>query len=92
HHQRCRSCPIPMPDTEGRWATSRFMDPDDARHDMHVTIVTFEPGSIPGFDATVTAGFEFDVPARFDTDRLEINLDGFRHGSIPNIPILEIRL
>lgn len=38
----------PMPGTEGRWSTKRFVDPADVRHDMHVTIVTFEPGaSIP---------------------------------------------
>jgi (S)-ureidoglycine aminohydrolase len=38
----------PMPDTNGAWATTRFMDPADMRHDMHVTVVTFEPGgSIP---------------------------------------------
>ncbi len=40
--------PIPMPETEGRWATTRFVDPADLRHDMHVTVVTLEPGaSIP---------------------------------------------
>lgn len=40
--------PAPMPDTNGAWATTRFMDPADMRHDMHVTVVTFEPGgSIP---------------------------------------------
>lgn len=55
-------------------------------------IITFQPASIPEAGATITAGFEFDVPARFDTDRLQINLDGFRHGSIPNIPIVEIRI
>lgn len=32
-----------MPDTD-KWATSRFADPDDLRHDMHVNIVTFQPG------------------------------------------------
>ena len=37
--------PDPMPGTEGRWATTRFMDPDDLRHDMHVTIVTLAPGA-----------------------------------------------
>ena len=37
-----------MPDTRGAWATTRFMDPDDLRHDMHVTVVTLQPGgSIP---------------------------------------------
>ena len=40
--------PRPMPDTEGAWATTRFVDPDDLAHDMHVNIVTFQPGgSIP---------------------------------------------
>ncbi len=40
--------PTEMPDTNGTWATTRFVDPTDLRHDMHVTIVTFQPGgSIP---------------------------------------------
>ena len=54
--------------------------------------VTFRPGHIPGLASPVTAGFEFDVPVRFDTDRLEVNLAGFRHGAIPAIPIVEIRI
>ncbi|MCP4819817.1 MAG: (S)-ureidoglycine aminohydrolase [Shimia sp.] len=41
--------PIAMPDTEGRWATTRFVDPSDMRHDMHVNIVTFEPGGVIPF-------------------------------------------
>jgi len=44
--------PIPMPGTEGRWATSRFADPDDMRHDMHVNIVTFQPGAVIPFSET----------------------------------------
>lgn len=55
-------------------------------------LVTFAGGHIPANGASVTAGFEFDVPARFDTDRLEINLALIEAGSIPNIPIVEIRL
>ena len=55
-------------------------------------IVTFAFGSVPEADAAITAGYEFDVPVRFDTDKLEINLQGFRHGAIPNIPIVEVRL
>lgn len=46
----------------------------------------------PPEGAEITAGFEFDVPARFDTDSLSINLRTFNHGDIPNIPIVEIRL
>ncbi|MBR0750571.1 (S)-ureidoglycine aminohydrolase [Bradyrhizobium jicamae] len=44
--------PIPMPDTEGRWATTRFVDVTDLRHDMHVTIVNFEPGGVIPFAET----------------------------------------
>ena len=44
--------PLAMPDTDGRWATTRFVDPADLRHDMHVTIVTFQPGGIIPFPET----------------------------------------
>lgn len=41
--------PTPMPGTDGKWATTRFVDPADMRHDMHVTIVTFQPGAVIPF-------------------------------------------
>jgi len=44
--------PTPMPDTDGKWATTRFVDPADLRHDMHVTVVTFKPGGIIPFPET----------------------------------------
>lgn len=44
--------PTPMPDTNGAWATTRLVDPADLRHDMHVTIVTFEPGGLIPFEET----------------------------------------
>jgi uncharacterized protein (TIGR02217 family) len=53
-------------------------------------IVTFQ--SVPALGAIITAGFEFDVPARFDTDQLKINLAHFDAGDIPDIPVVEIRL
>jgi uncharacterized protein (TIGR02217 family) len=46
----------------------------------------------PPAGAVLTAGFEFDVPVRFDTDSLAINLAAFRAGEIPSIPLIEIRL
>jgi uncharacterized protein (TIGR02217 family) len=55
-------------------------------------IVTFQPGHVPGEEAVVTAGFEFDVPVRFDTDRLEVNLSTFEAGDVPNVPLIEIRV
>jgi (S)-ureidoglycine aminohydrolase len=44
--------PAPMPGTDGRWATTRFVDPADLRHDMHVTIVTLESGAVIPFAET----------------------------------------
>ncbi|MGB7242274.1 MAG: bifunctional allantoicase/(S)-ureidoglycine aminohydrolase [Sulfitobacter sp.] len=44
--------PTIMPDTDGKWATTRFVDPSDMRHDMHVTIVTFQPGAVIPFCET----------------------------------------
>ena len=44
--------PTPMPDTDGRWATTRFVDGADLRHDMHVNIVTLQPGAVIPFAET----------------------------------------
>ena len=44
--------PVSMPDTDGVWQTSRFVDPLDIRHDMHVNIVTFQPGGLIPFAET----------------------------------------
>jgi uncharacterized protein (TIGR02217 family) len=54
--------------------------------------VTFLAGNIPAIGAAITAGFEFDVPVRFDTDRIEVNLQNLAAGSIPHIPVIEVRL
>jgi (S)-ureidoglycine aminohydrolase len=42
----------PMPDTGGRWSTQRFVDSADLAHDMHVNIVTLEPGAVIPFAET----------------------------------------
>lgn len=55
-------------------------------------VVTFLPGHIPASGAAVTAGFLFDVPVRFDTDYLEVDLSAFAAGAIPKIPLVEIRV
>ena len=44
--------PIAMPGTDGKWATTRFADPTDLRHDMHVNVVTCEPGAVIPFAET----------------------------------------
>ena len=44
--------PVEMPDTDGAWTTTRFVDQDDLRHDMHVNIVNFQPGGAIPFPET----------------------------------------
>lgn len=68
--------------TAGTWYTADYAQ----------GTVTFLTGHIPAAGAVITAGYEFDVPVRFDTDRIEVNLQSFAAGSIPNIPIIEVRL
>ena len=58
--------------------------------DATTGIVTF--AAPPALSQTLTAGFEFDVPARFDADRLTVSIDAFNHGSVPTISIKEIRV
>lgn len=58
--------------------------------DYSTGILTFNPP--PGNNQAVTVGFEFDVPVRFDIDNLNINVEQFNVGAIPDIEILEIRI
>jgi uncharacterized protein (TIGR02217 family) len=46
----------------------------------------------PGPDDLVTAGFEFDVPVRFDTDRISTSVASFQAGDVPNVPVVEVRV
>ncbi|MEM6621568.1 MAG: DUF2460 domain-containing protein [Pseudomonadota bacterium] len=46
----------------------------------------------PAPEATVTAGFEFDVPVRFGEDTIDVNLAAFEAGDVPAIPIIEVRI
>ena len=60
------------------------------RIDTATGIVTFTAGQVPPAGAPVTSGYEFDVPVRFDTDRIDVNLAHFDAGRIPTIPLTEI--
>jgi uncharacterized protein (TIGR02217 family) len=59
---------------------------------LDATAGTIDLLAAPGDGVLVTAGFEFDVPARFDTDRITTSLSGFAAGEIPSIPVVEVRL
>jgi len=58
--------------------------------DYDTGVLTFL--EIPDEDAQITAGFEFDVPVRFDTDRIQTSVASFQAGDVPNVPIVEVRV
>ena len=46
----------------------------------------------PAVGQQVTAGFEFDVPVRFDTGRIQVSVASFQAGEVPQVPVVEVRL
>ena len=46
----------------------------------------------PTAGIVVTAGFEFDVPVRFDTDRIATSVASFQAGQAPDVPVVEVRV
>lgn len=66
--------------------------PADFAFDAVTGEVVFEAGATPEADAVVTAGYEFDVPVRFDGERLSLSLTAFKAGQIPTIPLVEVML
>ncbi|MEO9651621.1 MAG: DUF2460 domain-containing protein [Roseobacter sp.] len=58
--------------------------------DYATGIITLETPPASGED--VTAGFEFDVPVRFDTDSIQTSVASFQAGEIPTVPIVEVRV
>ncbi len=46
----------------------------------------------PPEQVEITAGFEFDVPVRFDTDKIQTSVANFQAGDVPNVPVVEVRV
>ena len=65
------------------------VDPDRFEVDAATGAVRFDEPPRDG--APVTAGFEFDVPVRFDTDAIQTSLAAFGAGEIPVVPVVEVR-
>ncbi|MEL6685495.1 MAG: DUF2460 domain-containing protein [Pseudomonadota bacterium] len=62
----------------------------DFEIDYNTGLLTF--ASTPDAGAEVRAGFEFDVPVRFDTDAIMTSVSSFQAGEVPNVPVVEVRL
>lgn len=64
--------------------------PSQVTVDSVTGLVTFNLP--PAQNKIVTAGCEFDVPVRFDTDRISASIASFEAGDIPAVPVIEVRL
>lgn len=74
---------IGMHDTELRDGVAFSVDTATGR-------VTFAEPPITGI--AVTAGFEFDVPVRFDTAAIQTSVANFQAGEVPSIAVVEVRV
>lgn len=62
--------------------------------DYQLDLVTGEISftTAPASGVEITAGFEFDVPVRFDTDTIQTNVASFQAGDVPDVPVIEVRI
>lgn len=58
--------------------------------DDRTGMVTFD--TAPAVGVAISAGFEFDVPVRFDTDRIQTSVASFQAGDVPTVPVVEVRV
>ncbi|OYX44351.1 MAG: glycoside hydrolase family 24 [Rhodobacterales bacterium 32-67-9] len=69
---------------------------DELAEGVHYTVNTTTGvvrfASAPAVDERITAGYEFDVPVRFDTDRIQVSVASFQAGDVPQVPVVEVRL
>jgi len=66
------------------------VDTVDFTVDPATGVITFFDA--PDVGVAVTAGYEFDVPVRFDTDRIQTSVASFKAGNVPNVPVIEVRV
>ncbi len=72
------------------------LDQDEVREGVDYEVdlangrVTFT--APPPEQVEITAGFEFDVPVRFDTDKIQTSVASFQAGDVPNVPVVEVRV
>ncbi|MEM9579978.1 MAG: DUF2460 domain-containing protein [Pseudomonadota bacterium] len=78
----------------GTVAVSIAGDPQqlDVHYALDLTQGTITFDRAPDAGREVLAGFEFDVPVRFDTDRIHTSVASFQAGEVPSIPVVEVRL
>ena len=63
---------------------------EDFTVDASTGLITFV--NAPDIGVNIQAGFEFDVPVRFDTDQIQTTMAAFKAGNAPSVPVVEVRV
>jgi len=85
--------PITKPVSGTVRAAVQTVEQFEATHfavDLTTGILTFVEPPLAG--AEISAGYEFDVPVRFDTDRINVSVASFQAGQVPDVPVVELRV
>lgn len=86
----CRDIRLPKPQTISIAVDGMKIENSEwSLNEDSGAIIFLEP---PSSGSLVSAGYEFDVPVRFDTDLIQASAVSFQVGEIPEIPIVEVRL
>ena len=73
-------------------AVGGVLQVQDVDYALDLVTGTITLMDVPANGEAVTAGFEFDVPVRFDTDQIETSMSSFQAGEVPNVPVVEVRV
>lgn len=65
---------------------------ETVHYDVDVTTGEITLYNAPPEGAQITAGYEFDVPVRFDTDQILTSVASYQAGDVPNVPVVEVRV
>jgi len=79
----------PVSDTVAVAVDGAPLDPAEFTLDAASGLVTL--AAAPAGGVAVSAGFAFDVPVRFDADRIDMTLEGFEAGRVVAVPLVEVR-
>ena len=85
-----RTISKPVLDTLTVMVDGESVSPSLYTFDSESSEIVFLENATPVPDAVISAGYEFDVPVRFDTDEISVNLSHFDAGDIPSIPLVEL--
>lgn len=73
-------------------AVDRDQKVEGPEFDIDTTTGVVRFSTPPAVGVAVSAGFEFDVPVRFDTDRIQTSVASFQAGDVPSVPVVEVRV